>query len=138
MRAEQLRLVTAGVLEPVDGPTSWVSLIAVVVKPSSKLRICIDPCGVNTALMREHHTLPTLDSTLHKIKGAKVFAKLDLRNGYWHVHLDEESSNLTVMASLFGRYKWRRLPFGLIWTCHLKYFKHVLPPYFMTWTTSIV
>ena len=63
--------------------------------------------------MPEHHTLPTLDPMLRKIKEAKVFSKLDLRNGYWHVHLDEESSNLTVMATPFGRYKWRRLPFGL-------------------------
>jgi len=113
VKTELAHLVSADVLEPVDKPTSWVSQMTVVVKPSGKLRICIDPRGLNTALMREHHTLPTLDSMLHKLQGAKVFSKADLRNGYWHVHLDEESSDLTVMATPFGRYKWRRLPFGL-------------------------
>ena len=56
MRAELSRLVTAGVIEPVDGPTSWVSQMAVVVKPNGKLRICIDPRGLNTALMRVNIT----------------------------------------------------------------------------------
>lgn len=113
VKDELTRLVSEGVLQLVDKPSPWVSQMTVVVKPDGKKRICIDSRSLNTALMREHHTLPTLDSMLHKLKGAKVFSKADLRNGYWHVHLDEASSDLTVMATPFGRYKWRRLPFGL-------------------------
>ena len=51
---------------------------------------------------------------LPKLKNAKVFGKLDVREAYWHVRLDEkESSKLTTMITPFGRYRWRRLPFGL-------------------------
>ena len=87
--------------------------MAMIVKPTGKVRICLDPRGLNNALIREHRTLPTLDSTLHKAQGAHVFSKANLCHGYWHCHLDEESSDLTTMATPFGHYKWRRLPFGL-------------------------
>ena len=36
-----------------------------------------------------------------------------MREAYWHVRLDKESSKLTTMTTRFGRYRWRRLPFGL-------------------------
>ena len=36
-----------------------------------------------------------------------------MREAYWHVRLDEESSKLTIMITPFGRYRWKRLPFGL-------------------------
>ena len=57
------KVISTGVLEPADKPTTWVSQMTVPVKPSGKIRICLDPRGVNTALMREHYTLPA-DATL--------------------------------------------------------------------------
>ena len=41
------------------------------------------------------------------------FSKLDVKEAYWHVRLDEASSKLTTMITPFGRYVWKRLPFGL-------------------------
>ena len=43
----------------------------------------------------------------------KSFTKLSVRNGFWHVALDEESSYLTTLHTPFGRYRQRRLPFGI-------------------------
>ena len=93
--------------------TEWVSQMAVVHKPNGKLRICTDPQPLNAAVKREYYRLPVLDDVLPKLKNAKVFSKLDVREAYWHVRLDEESSKLTTMTTPFGRYRWRRLPFGL-------------------------
>lgn len=52
------------------------------------------------------------------LANAKVFTKLDCRNGYWQVKLDKDSSTLTTFNTLhfertFGRYKWTRMPFGI-------------------------
>ena len=44
---------------------------------------------------------------------AKIFSTVDLTAGYWHCILDHESSILTTFATPFGRYRWKRLPFGL-------------------------
>ena len=46
-------------------------------------------------------------------QSAKVFSKLDVGEVYWHIRLDKESSKLTTMIIAFGRYRWKRLPFGL-------------------------
>jgi len=45
--------------------------------------------------------------------GAKFFTKLDARSGYWAVKLSEEASYLTCFSTIFGRYRYLRLPFGL-------------------------
>ena len=42
-----------------------------------------------------------------------MFSTVYLTAGYWHCVLDDESSLLTTFATPFGRYRWRRLPFGL-------------------------
>ena len=83
-------------------PTEWVSQMAVVHKPNGKLRICIDPLPLNAALKRQYYRLPVLD-VLPKLQNAKIFSKLDVREAFWHVRLDEESSKLTTMIIPFGR-----------------------------------
>ena len=41
---------------------------------------------------------------------AKYFTKLD---AYWLIELDEESSKLLTFNSLFGRYQFLRMPYGI-------------------------
>ena len=107
-------LVERGVLVPVEEPTPWVSQMAITRKESDgSLRICIDPQALNAVLVRERYKLPTLDDILPKLQQAKVFSKLDVKEAFWHVRLDKESSLLTTMGTPFGRYRWARLPFGL-------------------------
>ncbi|PFX12101.1 Retrovirus-related Pol polyprotein [Stylophora pistillata] len=113
VKQELDRPVSKGVLEPVTEPIKWVSQMAIVHKNNGKLRICIDPQPLNSALQREHYQLPVLDDLFPKLKNAKVFSKLDVKEAYWHVRLDEQSSKLTTMITPFGRYRWKRLPFGL-------------------------
>ena len=107
------QLVQRKVISPVHDPTDWVSQMAIVKKTNGDIRICIDPQPLNTALKREHYKLPVLDDILPDLSHAKVFSKLDVKEAYWHIALDEASSNLTTMITPFGRYKWNRQPFGL-------------------------
>lgn len=113
VRVELDEMVRRGILAKVDIPTDWVNQMAVTEKKSGKIRICIDPKHLNDCLKREHYRLPTMDDILPAIQGSKWFSVADLKEGYWHCELDEESSLLTTMATPFGRYRWRRLPFGL-------------------------
>ena len=106
-------LVQRGILVPVEEPTPWVSQMAVVRKANGKLRLCIDPQALNVALQREHYKLPTFDDVVPKLLNAKVFSKVDVKEAFWHLRLEEESSKLTTMITPFGRFRWARLPFGL-------------------------
>ncbi|CAH1233385.1 RTL1 [Branchiostoma lanceolatum] len=107
------RMTEEGVIEPVTTPTPWVSSLVTVSKPSGKLMICIDPRDLNEALKRSHYPAPTIDDLTPELRKAKVFSVLDAKNGYWQVVLDEESSLLTTFNTPQGRFKWKRLPFGI-------------------------
>ena len=65
--------------------------------------MCVDPKDSNEAIMRDHHPTPTLEEITLKLAGAKVFSKLDARNGYWNVKLEEELSYLTTLNTPNGR-----------------------------------
>jgi transposase InsO family protein len=106
-------LVDRKILIPVDKPSKWVSQMAAARKPNGSIRICIDPQPLNKALQREHYRLPTFDDVLPKLLNAKVFSKVDVKEAYWHIKLDEKSSFLTTMITPIGRFRWSRLPFGL-------------------------
>ena len=54
-----------------------------------------------------------LDDILPKLVNSRKFAVCDRQQGYLHCELDDESSLLTTFATPFGRYRWRRLTFGL-------------------------
>ena len=93
-----------GVTEKVTEPTDWVSNIVYSRKPSGKLRICLDPKDLNKAIKRPHYHTPTLE---------EMYSKLEARHGYWSVQLDKESKLLTTFNSPFGRFCFKRMPFGL-------------------------
>ena len=48
------------------------------------------------------------------MNNAKYFTLIDAKKGYWHVPLDEASSYLTTFNTPFGRFRFTRLPFGLV------------------------
>ena len=107
-------LVRQEILAPVDKPTDWCSRLVITEKKNTdELRFCIDPRPLNKVLQREVHRLPVIEDILPELSKAKIFSKLDLKSGYLHCELDEESSYLTTMNTPFGRYRWKRLPFGL-------------------------
>ena len=106
-------LVLQNILAPVQKPTPWISSMVAVPKKDGLLRICLDPRDLNRAIRREHFPLPTIEDVATRLHGAKVFSVLDVRKGFWHVELDEESSLLTTFSTPFGRYRWKRMPFGI-------------------------
>jgi len=113
IKAELDRMVNLEVIRPVTEPTDWVSSITHAQKADGSLRICLDPKDLNQSLKRGHHHTPTVEELTHKFANAAVFSKLDAKHGYWSVPLDEPSQLLTTFNSSFGRYCFRRLPFGL-------------------------
>jgi len=106
-------MLKTNIIRRVDEPTDWVSSITWSLKNNNTWRICLDARDVNKAVKRPHHKTPTLEEIQHKLTGAKVFSKLDAKNGYWSVHLDQESQLLTTFNSPLGRLCFRRMPFGL-------------------------
>ena len=85
-------------------------MIPVLKKDGSSVRITTDFKELNKAIKRERYQIPTLKDLLQRLKGAKVFSKLDARSGFFQLSLDEESQKLTTFITPFGRYIYKRLP----------------------------
>ena len=103
-----------GVIEKVDGPTSWLSPIVIVPKKGqNKIRICIDMRVANKAIKRKRHPTPTLNELKTILSGANVYSKLDLNLGYNQLELAEESWYITTFETHLGLYRVKRFFFGV-------------------------
>ena len=105
LKSELEGLTERDIIAPVTAPTRWVSSLVVVPKKNGTLRLCLDPKDLNLAIQREHYPLPTIEDVATRLHGAKVFTKLDVRNGFWHIKLDNSSSHLTTFNTPFDRYR---------------------------------
>lgn len=112
VKRELHRMENEGVIMKVKEPTEWSSFMVVVAK-KDKVRICMDPVDLNKVLRREHYPMTTMDDIATRIAGAKVFSALDASSGFWQIELDEESSKLCTMSTPYGRYRFKRMPFGI-------------------------
>ena len=113
VKAELNRMQDHGVIIPVEEPTEWCAPMVPVIKKNGSIRICVDLKRLNEAVIRERYQLPTLDDLLPKLRGAKVFSCLDAASGFWAIPLDDKSAKLTTFISPFGRFCFKRLPFGI-------------------------
>ena len=57
--------------------------------------------------------LPKIDEIYARLKGSKIYSTFDMRIGYYHMVLSEESRPKTAFVSLFGKWEFKRCPFGL-------------------------
>ena len=101
------------VVAKVYKPTEWVHNPVIVEKNNGKLRMRLDPRELNKYLKREHFQLPTWKEIASPLAWAKYFSKFDANQGYWQITLGEESTRLATFNTPFGRYRFRRTPFGI-------------------------
>ena len=79
-------------------------------KEKQQNRICVDLKRLNRSGVRSKHILPVLEDVLAKLSGATVFSKLNASSGFWQIAVDDNSSSFITP---FGRFRFRRLPFGI-------------------------
>ena len=106
-------MVKQDILEPQIEPTPWVSSVTYPVKPIGEVRPCLDARDLNKAIIRENHKPQTVEEIAHQLAGAVVFTKADALKAFLQVHLTEESSKLLVINTHKGRYRFKRMPFGV-------------------------
>ncbi|XP_052131371.1 uncharacterized protein K02A2.6-like [Frankliniella occidentalis] len=91
----------------------FVSNLVIREKSDGDLRICLDPQVLNTAIVRQTYAIPTQEELAYRVRDKAVFTVLDLREGFWHASLDEDSSLLCTFSTPHGLYKFLKMPFGL-------------------------
>ncbi|KAK0135573.1 Transposon Ty3-I Gag-Pol polyprotein [Merluccius polli] len=89
VRDELQRMEALGVISQVEKPTDWCTGIVVMPKKDNKVRLCVELTGLNQYVCREKYILPSVEQSLGKLAGAKVFSKLDANMGFWQIPLTE-------------------------------------------------
>ena len=57
--------------------------------------------------------LPKIDEIYARLKGSNIYSTFDMRSGYYHMVLSEKSRPKSAFVSLFGKWEFKRWPFGL-------------------------
>ena len=82
-------------------------------KKDNSVRISVDFRQLNESVLREVHPLPKVKDNLAQLHGAEIFSKVDANCRFWQVPLDKGSKPLTTFITLFGKYNFKKLPFGI-------------------------
>ena len=102
-------LLKQGFIRPSVSP--WGAPVLFVKKKDDTLRLCIDYRGLNQVTIKNTYPLPHIEELFDQLKGACVFSKLDLRQGYYQVRIKKEDyprqPSIPGMATMSG------------WLCHL-------------------
>lgn len=113
VKTELDRMEKLDMVEKQAEPTDWVNRMVTVKKPNKNLRICIDPEDLNKDIKRGHCPLQTVEKVVAEMPNAKIFSVLDANHGFWQIQLVEDSSKLWTFNTLFSRYRFTQLPFGV-------------------------
>jgi len=73
----------------------------------------VDLTKLNESKKRHKHDLSSVDQTLGRQAGTKVFTKLDANYVFWQISFSSSSEEFTMFVTPFWRYCFRRLPFGI-------------------------
>ena len=108
------RLVSEGILEPVEF-AEWASPIVPVLKSDKKsIRICGDfKQTINPVSSLDRYPIPKVEDLFSSLSKGKVFSKIDLSQAYQQVPLEVESRQYTVINTHKGLFRYTRLPFGV-------------------------
>lgn len=111
------RLVSEGVLVKVNS-SDYATPVVPVLKKNNTVRLCGDySVTLNPNLIVDEHPLPTTDEMFASLADCKHFCKIDLRQAYLQMEVDEASSKLLTINTHKGLYRPTRLMYGVASAC---------------------
>lgn len=111
LRTQLKVLLESGRIVPSSSPYGAPVLFAEK-KGGAGLRMCVDYRGLNANTVTDSWPLPRIDELLQRLRGARVFSKLDLRDGYHQVPMASEDQHKTAFACRYGTFEFRVMQFG--------------------------
>jgi hypothetical protein len=97
----------------VPSKAQYSSPVLFVSKPDGSLRFCIDYRKLNSITKKDRYPLLLIDETLARLSQAKIFTKLDIRQAFHRIRINEKSEDLTSFVTRYSAFKCKVLPFGL-------------------------
>ena len=93
--------------------SDYASPVVLVRKKDGSTRVCVDYRNLNRKIIKNRYPLLIIDDQLDCLRNARVFSTLDLKNGFFHVPIDEAYCKYTAFIVPWGHFEFLWLPFGL-------------------------
>ncbi|CCO31697.1 Retrotransposable element Tf2 155 kDa protein type 1 [Rhizoctonia solani AG-1 IB] len=84
-----------------------------VKRADGRLRLVVDYCRLNAITIKDRYALPRQDELIEKLRHAKIFTKLDLRNGYNNIRIKEGDEWKAAFRTKYGHFEPTVIQFGL-------------------------
>ncbi|GFW69071.1 hypothetical protein TNCV_2919691 [Trichonephila clavipes] len=102
--------LNANIIKP--SCSDYAAPIVLCKKKNGEHRLCVDYRNLNRKMIKDKFPLPLIE-VLDKLENSKVYTSLDLKNGFFHVPMDPNSTKYTSFVTHEGQYEFLRVPFGL-------------------------
>ena len=88
--------------------------ILFVPKTYGSMRLCVDYRQLNKLTIANKYPLQLRTELRDRVAGAKIFTKLDLKDGYHLLQIKEGDEWKTAFHASYGHYEYKVMPFGLV------------------------
>ncbi|XP_065224383.1 uncharacterized protein K02A2.6-like [Planococcus citri] len=106
------RLIKFGVLEKVD-VSEWGTSSVYVEKSDGSVRLCGNyKKTINKMIKDIRYQLTTVEDIFNKLENGTYYCKLDLRDAFLHLPVDEETAKLQTIVTHRGTFRVKRLYYG--------------------------
>jgi hypothetical protein len=132
LKKQLMELQEAGYIRPNSSPCGAPVLF--VQKKDGSQRMCVDYRSLNDVTMKNKCPLPRIEDLFNRMRGARVFSKIELRPGYHQMKIRPSDIPKAVLSTRYVLYEFTVMSFGL--TNALAYFMDLKNKVSMIWTDS--
>ena len=105
-------MLSSGKIRPSKSSTG-APILYVPKKEGQGLRLCVDYRSLNKVTKLSRNSLPLMNELRDRVRGAKIFTKLDLKSGYNLIRIKEGDEWKTAFRTRYGLFEYKVMPFGL-------------------------
>ncbi|CAI7880518.1 unnamed protein product, partial [Closterium sp. NIES-54] len=75
--------------------------------------MCIDYRSLNRVTVKSRYPIPRADELIDQLQTARVFSKIDLREGYHQIRVEPSDCAKIAFRTRYGSFEYTVMPFGL-------------------------
>jgi hypothetical protein len=111
LKKQLTELQEAGYIHSDSSPCG--ALVLFVQKKDGSQRMCVDYRTLNDVTVKNKCPLPRIEDLFNRMRGARVFSKIELRPGYHQMKIRPSDIPKTDFSTRYGLYEFTVMSFGL-------------------------